>query len=239
MFKRELGGLPSFDVLMNTTAPMNRIPNEHINYNGITIKQDPQELPMQDLQFASPLNEYAQQEPLDYSNLLDDSIYDTHYGDSPRNSTSPELCDEDSSEPIKKRFKQENGDMVMCKEDSSQINDDLHPMQDDSSLISTSRMRLWKKYSRNKEMSKAEIEKKRNLANTQERQRMRKLNNALELLRKAIPEEFHMNHPPRRLSKIKTLRKAIEYIRHLEVLLSEPDCNADIRALYSLTGNDL
>ena len=59
---------------------------------------------------------------------------------------------------------------------------------------------------------------KRLVANTQERSRMRRLNDALEELRSVIPTTFHLYH--RRLSKIKTLRMAISYIAALSDALN-------------------
>ena len=47
---------------------------------------------------------------------------------------------------------------------------------------------------------------------------MHRLNDALNRLRQVIPAE--LQHPPRRLSKIKTLQSAIKYIRRLQELLT-------------------
>lgn len=48
---------------------------------------------------------------------------------------------------------------------------------------------------------------------------MHRLNSALEELRRRIPS--YMQYPPRKLSKIKTLKLAIDYIRILEDLLHD------------------
>lgn len=56
--------------------------------------------------------------------------------------------------------------------------------------------------------------------NARERQRVQTVNSAFIRLRKAIPSE---NPRGKRISKVKTLKKAIAYIRGLEKLLEEDD----------------
>lgn len=83
------------------------------------------------------------------------------------------------------------------------------------------RVKTWKKYSKKKGLTQDEMDKKRDLANQQERTRMHRLNSALKNLRNAIPYEFSKHPPEKNLSKIKTLRIAIEYIRQLSKMLDE------------------
>ena len=101
----------------------------------------------------------------------------------------------------------------------------------------------WKKFARNKSLQPEDLEQKRNLANTQERRRMLKLNIALDRLRQLMQSRFaHLdlssfdtnsnsdsnscngtanplsncesstNYKTKKLSKIMTLRLAIDYI---------------------------
>ncbi|CAN7950188.1 unnamed protein product, partial [Ixodes pacificus] len=67
---------------------------------------------------------------------------------------------------------------------------------------------------RKRSLSQAELERRRSLANHQERRRMHRLNSALDRLRSAIPSPSS-----RRLSKIKTLKMAISYIGELQTVL--------------------
>jgi hypothetical protein len=83
---------------------------------------------------------------------------------------------------------------------------------------SLDKVRTWKKYKNKKHLTQLELDRKRDLANKQERRRMHRLNDALNRLRAVIPLELQ-HPPPRRLSKIKTLRSAIKYIRRLQELL--------------------
>lgn len=85
----------------------------------------------------------------------------------------------------------------------------------------------WKKLLKNQSLTADDLERRRNLANKQERRRMLKLNKALDQLREVIPGDFVQKHEPRilapkKLSKIKTLRIAIEYIAHLSHILNQP-----------------
>uniref|UniRef100_T1K8I2 BHLH domain-containing protein n=1 Tax=Tetranychus urticae TaxID=32264 RepID=T1K8I2_TETUR len=82
------------------------------------------------------------------------------------------------------------------------------------------RTQIWKKYSKKKNLSQDELERKRDLANQQERTRMHRQNDALKHLRNAIPYEFSRHPPEKNLSKIKTLRFAIEYIKELNSMLT-------------------
>ncbi|XP_054163670.1 oligodendrocyte transcription factor 2-like isoform X2 [Oppia nitens] len=84
---------------------------------------------------------------------------------------------------------------------------------------SLDKVRTWKKYKNKKHLSQTELDRKRDLANKQERRRMHRLNDALNRLRQVIPAELQ-HPPPRRLSKIKTLQSAIRYIQRLQELLS-------------------
>lgn len=72
-----------------------------------------------------------------------------------------------------------------------------------------------------------EMDRKRIAANVQERRRMRKLNEALEQLRSVIPRD--VNNQYRRLSKIKTLRLAINYIRYLDNELNSANEAVNLR----------
>ncbi|KAH3819084.1 hypothetical protein DPMN_120815 [Dreissena polymorpha] len=63
------------------------------------------------------------------------------------------------------------------------------------------------------------MEQKRLMANSQERLRMQRINAALEDLKHTLPEEYHPSE--RRMSKIRTLRSAMDYIRGLSELLEE------------------
>ena len=60
-------------------------------------------------------------------------------------------------------------------------------------------------------LSEEEIEERRRAANFMERRRMKKMSTALADLRKCIPQQYHLYH--RRMSKIRTLRLAIAYIK--------------------------
>lgn len=70
---------------------------------------------------------------------------------------------------------------------------------------------------RKRSLSQAELERRRSLANHQERRRMHRLNSALDRLRGAIPPR--LQNGSRRLSKIKTLKMAISYIVELQAVL--------------------
>lgn len=77
--------------------------------------------------------------------------------------------------------------------------------------------------SRKRSLSQAELERRRSLANHQERRRMHRLNSALDRLRCAIPSKLQ-NGNNRRLSKIKTLKMAINYIGELQTVLGAGAC---------------
>ncbi|KAH7936679.1 hypothetical protein HPB49_002347 [Dermacentor silvarum] len=70
---------------------------------------------------------------------------------------------------------------------------------------------------RKRSLSQAELERRRSLANHQERRRMHRLNSALDRLRSTIPPR--LQNGSRRLSKIKTLKMAINYIVELQTVL--------------------
>lgn len=80
---------------------------------------------------------------------------------------------------------------------------------------------------RKRSLSQAELERRRSLANHQERRRMHRLNSALDRLRSAIPPRLQSgcnsggsnSASSRRLSKIKTLKMAINYIGELQTVL--------------------
>ena len=76
-----------------------------------------------------------------------------------------------------------------------------------------------------------ETERKRLMANTQERVRMRKINKALDDLRKILPKEFNLYH--RRMSKIRTLRLAMNYIKSLSDLIIQDNLRRN--AQYNAT----
>ena len=78
--------------------------------------------------------------------------------------------------------------------------------------------RIPRKFSRARPLTEEELDRKRVTANVQERRRMQRLNTALEKLKKAIPQHLHVQY--RRLSKIKTLKLAIDYIGFLEEVLT-------------------
>jgi len=66
-------------------------------------------------------------------------------------------------------------------------------------------------------LSEIDIDEKRKVANIQERKRMKKLSKALEDLRKCIPAEYHISN--RKMSKIRTLRLAVNYIASLTEII--------------------
>lgn len=70
-------------------------------------------------------------------------------------------------------------------------------------------------------LSEEEIEERRRAANFMERRRMKKMSTALADLRKCIPQQYHLYH--RRMSKIRTLRLAIAYIKALKDILIQDD----------------
>lgn len=74
-------------------------------------------------------------------------------------------------------------------------------------------------------------EQRRLVANSQERQRMQKINSALEDLKKCLPEQFHLNH--RRMSKIRALRCAMLYIRNMSQLLHEDNMRRQAQSQYA------
>ena len=97
----------------------------------------------------------------------------------------------------------------------------LRKIENRFSNCGKTRVRAWKKYSKKKHLTQDEMDKKRDIANQQERTRMHRLNSALRNLRNAIPYEFSRHPPEKNLSKIKTLRIAIDYIRQLTSVLSD------------------
>lgn len=70
-------------------------------------------------------------------------------------------------------------------------------------------------------LTEEEMGEKRQIANTQERRRMKRLSQALDNLRKVIPQQYHLYH--RKLSKIRTLRLATSYIAALSDMLAKDD----------------
>ena len=76
-----------------------------------------------------------------------------------------------------------------------------------------------------------ESEEKRLIANTQERVRMQKMNKALDELKNALPPHFHAFQ--KRMSKIRTLRLAMNYIAWLSDLIQKD--NARREAAYRHT----
>ena len=76
-----------------------------------------------------------------------------------------------------------------------------------------------------------ESETKRLLANSQERVRMQRLNEALEQLKNVLPPHFHAYQ--KRMSKIRTLRLAMNYIATLSDLIEKD--NARREAAYRQT----
>ncbi|KAK6177357.1 hypothetical protein SNE40_015475 [Patella caerulea] len=72
-----------------------------------------------------------------------------------------------------------------------------------------------------KVLSPEDLDSKRLLANSQERDRMDKLNSALETLRAHLPESSMLHN--RRLSKIKTLTVARNYIASLSEMIYQHD----------------
>ena len=62
-------------------------------------------------------------------------------------------------------------------------------------------------------------ERRRQMANNQERVRMHRINVALDVLKNTLPEEYHPCQ--RRMSKIRTLRSAMDYIRGLSQLIEQ------------------
>lgn len=76
-----------------------------------------------------------------------------------------------------------------------------------------------RKFVRSRPLSEEELDRKRITANIQERRRMQRLNTALERLKRSIPQHLHIQS--RRLSKIKTLKLAIDYIAFLNDSLQQ------------------
>ena len=68
-------------------------------------------------------------------------------------------------------------------------------------------------------VSEEAMEERRRSANDLERKRMKKMSEALDQLRKCIPQHFHLYH--RRTSKIRTLRLATSYIKALNEMLEK------------------
>lgn len=85
------------------------------------------------------------------------------------------------------------------------------------SILGTRRKEVRKPKNVTKRREKHHVVEKRN---ARERQRVQTVNSAFVRLRKAIPTE---NPRGKRISKVKTLQKAIAYIRGLEKLLEEDD----------------
>lgn len=81
------------------------------------------------------------------------------------------------------------------------------------------RKRLHRKRHLTEESEDEISEQKRLLANSQERVRMQRINVALENLKQALPEEYQPCR--RRMSKIRTLRSAMDYIRGLSEMLDK------------------
>lgn len=67
-------------------------------------------------------------------------------------------------------------------------------------------------------LSEVDIEERRHTANIQERTRMKKLSKALDELRRCIPTEYHLSN--RKMSKIRTLRLATNYIASLSEIIN-------------------
>lgn len=80
-------------------------------------------------------------------------------------------------------------------------------------------------------LSVEEIEERRRSANYMERRRMKKMSSALADLRKCIPQQYHLYH--RRMSKIRTLRLAIAYIKALKDILLKDDQRRQLVAMSS------
>nr|XP_034305787.1 pancreas transcription factor 1 subunit alpha-like [Crassostrea gigas] len=80
-------------------------------------------------------------------------------------------------------------------------------------------------------LSEEEIEERRRSANYMERRRMKKMSTALADLRKCIPQQYHLYH--RRMSKIRTLRLAIAYIKALKDILLKDDQRRQLVAMSS------
>ncbi|XP_053628605.2 helix-loop-helix protein delilah-like [Cherax quadricarinatus] len=64
---------------------------------------------------------------------------------------------------------------------------------------------------------------RRKTANARERHRMREINNAFESLRKVLPEAVEVHTTSATITKIMTLRLAVEYIRALSDVLDDTD----------------
>jgi hypothetical protein len=89
-----------------------------------------------------------------------------------------------------------------------------------------------KKFDRLK-LSEEEIEERRRAANRMERRRMKKMSDALANLRKCIPVQHHLIH--RRMSKIRTLRLAVAYIKALRDMLEHDDRRRQMLAMTQST----
>lgn len=80
-------------------------------------------------------------------------------------------------------------------------------------------------------LTEEEIEERRRSANYMERRRMKKMSSALADLRKCIPQQYHLYH--RRMSKIRTLRLSIAYIKALKDILLKDDQRRQLVAMSS------
>ena len=107
----------------------------------------------------------------------------------------------------------EHAKSEMCPEPID-LTKDVSESNSDVETIITRRKGKPKKFGN---LSDIDIEEKRKVANVQERKRMKKLSKALEDLRKCIPVEYHLSN--RKMSKIRTLRLAVNYIASLTEII--------------------
>ncbi|KAK4302458.1 hypothetical protein Pmani_025455 [Petrolisthes manimaculis] len=73
---------------------------------------------------------------------------------------------------------------------------------------------------------------RRKTANARERHRMREINNAFESLRRVLPEAAEVKASTSTITKIMTLRLAVEYIKALSYVLKD-DAHTDLSSLES------
>ena len=118
-------------------------------------------------------------------------------------------------------------DLTCTSEDKTEESNPVNPAE----IQKRRGPRKSRKRRRDEEEDDDESESRRLLANTQERVRMQRLNVALEELKKALPPHFHTFQ--KRLSKIRTLRLAMNYIATLSDLIQKD--NARREAAYRQT----
>lgn len=80
---------------------------------------------------------------------------------------------------------------------------------------------------------------RRKTANARERHRMKEINNAFDTLRKALPDTIEVPTTQSSMTKITTLRLAVNYIRALSEVLNAEDDVADLRSIQNSLQNSI